>query len=188
MKEITQELVRKLFDYDPETGVVTRKVSINYKAKKGTIITSVGGSGYYRVGIKGRRYPLHRVIWLWMEGYFPEHEIDHINRDRLDNRWENLRVVSHSCNMRNTSLANSSTTRIRGVHLCKKDKFYQSYIKKDSKRYNLCWSKDFTEAVAHRLAAEQALDWAGCDSNSTAYQYMQNYLKELNNAADINSN
>jgi len=36
----------------------------------------------------------------------------------------------------------------------------------------------FTEAVAHRLAAEQAVDWAGCDSCSSAYQYMKEYLNE----------
>ncbi len=40
--------------------------------------------------------------------------------------------------------------------------------------------KDFTEAVAHRLAAEQALDWSGCDSSSPAYQYMQNYIEGNN--------
>lgn len=179
---LTQERVRELFDYNELTGVVTWKVRPRKKAnriKPGDIVTSIGGSGYYRVGIYGLRYPLHIIIWLWMEGYFPEHQIDHINRNKLDNSWVNLRPITPQCNARNTGNFSNTTSGVKGVTYSKKDRIFESYFRVNGKKCTIGRSKDFTEAVAYRLAGEQSQNWEGCDSCSPAYQYMQNYLKGL---------
>lgn len=180
---LTQERVRELLDYVPETGRVTRKITLSKgmnqhcNSNAGDAIVSLTAAGYYRICIDGYRYLLHRVIWLWMEGYWPEHSIDHISRDKTDNRWCNLRPVSHQCNMRNTGVYAHNTSGIKGVSWYSKPKKWCGSIKINGINMRLGQFTDIVEATAHRLAAEQCLGWAGCDSNSPAYQYMQEYVK-----------
>ena len=112
-----------------------------------------------------------------MEGYFPENPIDHMDHDPSNNIWSNLRPVSYICNSRNCKVAKSNKSGVNGVVWHSRDKVWHPAIKVNYTHVNLKASKDFTEAVAHRLAAEQALDWSGCDSNSSAYQYMQAYVR-----------
>ena len=175
-KDLTQEEVRKHLNYNPETGELMwrewrrgRKTSLN--------VGRTQSNGYMQLQINGTLYQLHRVIWLWVYGYFPENEIDHINRVRSDNRLSNLREVSRTCNARNCGIDPRNKTGVKGIYWETKRKAWLSSIKANDKRKHLGRFKDFTEAVAHRLAAEQCLDWAGCDSNSPAYQYMKNYVR-----------
>lgn len=58
-------------------------------------------NGYRMLSYRNKKYLTHRVIWYLHYGKWPAHNIDHINRDRLDNRIENLRDVSQSINTRN---------------------------------------------------------------------------------------
>lgn len=58
-------------------------------------------NGYIRTTMNGKKVSLHRYIWLLHTGDWPKQEIDHINRDPLDNRVENLRDVSRSQNNKN---------------------------------------------------------------------------------------
>lgn len=176
---VTQELVKKMFDYDPNTGIVTRKISRSGRGgKRGTIVNTLNDKGYLYVRLGARSLPLHRVIWLWWYGYWPEHNLDHIDRCRTNNRINNLREVSNQCNARNRCVRRTSKTGVTGVGWCNRQQEWSVNIcpGKSEKRF-LAYCEDFTEAVAHRLAAEQCLDWAGCDSSSSAYQYMQRYLK-----------
>lgn len=97
----SQTLLRSLFDYDEKTGIVTRKTSLG-----GCVIGEPVGSpdttGYLRVRINKIEYKIHRVIWVWMTGNDPmSFQVDHINRKRSDNRWENLRLLNHSQNKLN---------------------------------------------------------------------------------------
>lgn len=180
--DLTQERVRELFDYDPETGSLIRIAKKKGSKGIGSIAGCVGKRGYSYTAIDGKSYRTHRVIWLWHYGYFPENNLDHINRKKTDNRIENLREVSQSCNLRNSSIRNDNKTGVKGVRWDKRDSAWVVSIKYSGKEYSLHWGRDFTEAVAHRLAAEQTLDWPGCYSDSTAYVYMQNYLEDLVNA------
>jgi hypothetical protein len=68
--------------------------------------------GYREVAIqygeRRLRLSAHRIIWMFHKGAWPEHSIDHINRDRGDNRIENLRDVPHEVNSRNNGNPNGS--------------------------------------------------------------------------------
>jgi len=92
MSDVTAEEARKLFKYDPETGRLEWAVALSRIAKKGRPCLCRNSSGYRTVRIHGKSYVVHRIIWLMMTGSFPEATIDHINRDRSDNRWR-LRVA-----------------------------------------------------------------------------------------------
>jgi hypothetical protein len=99
---ITQEQLKEFLEYDKETGVFIRKIDW-YKSKKGDIAGTDDGRGYKKIWILGKKYLLHRLAWLYVYGKFPDNDIDHINGNPSDNRIENLRDVSKSCNLQNQS-------------------------------------------------------------------------------------
>ena len=174
MTKLTQEYVRQLLDYDPETGELRwkvrkggRKVGVAAGTTKSTEST-----GYLSITINRKSFLTHRLIWLWVYGYFPENQIDHINRIRSDNRLSNLREVSQTCNNRNCGMNHRNKSGVKGISWSIRYGKWWSCITTTNKTKHLGRFEDFTEAVAHRLAAEQCLDWAGCDSSSSAYQYM----------------
>lgn len=127
--------------------------------------------GYRLIEIARKKYLRHRLVWLYHYGYLPEHDIDHVNRDRSDDRIENLRHVSRACNLRNTGNFKSNTSGVKGVYLSSRAKRWTAYVTVNRKTKFLGQYKDFDEAVLARLAAEQCLDWSGCDYNSPARLY-----------------
>ena len=177
MTKLTQEKVHQLLDYDPETGELKWKVARGNR-KMGAVAGSVGPDGYRQIEINRKNYRGHRLAWLWWYGYFPENDIDHINRVRSDNRLSNLREVSRTCNSRNCVTRSKSRSEVNGVFWDEKSEKWRSSIMVASKAKCLGRHKDLVEAVAHRLAAEQCLNWEGCDSSSSAYQYMNSIRRQ----------
>ena len=169
---LTQEYLNKLFLYDPETGILYNKVYRSARAKIGQEAGTLNENGYIKVRIRGIGYQAHRLIWIIVYGYNPENAIDHINKDKKDNRLSNLREVTLSCNSRNSSLAMDNKSGVKGICYSRGRKTWVVYIFYDNKLRALGYFKDFTEAVCHRYAAEQCLSWNDCDSNSPAYQYL----------------
>lgn len=174
--KLTQEKVREMFDYDPETGILTWRIS-RYPSKAGDVVESLDERGYNRVHINRKGYRAHRIIWLWYYGFFPENGIDHINRNCGDNRINNLREVSYQCNARNSKLPDNNRSGIRGVCIDRRRNKFLSSMMVNKKTCYFGMYNDLTEAVAHRLAAEQCLGWEGCDSCSSAFLHMQEYVK-----------
>lgn len=72
------------------------------------------------VGILGRSFQAHRIIWVMMTGEEPPEEIDHIDQDGTNNRWINLRGSTRRLNSRNIGLRTNNTSGIIGVglHCC----------------------------------------------------------------------
>jgi len=91
--EKLKSILAERFRYDPETGELT--------GPSGKVLRAIDGAGYLIVGIGGRTYRQHRIIWLMCHGAWPKNEIDHINRNPSDNRIGNLRDVPHLLNMQN---------------------------------------------------------------------------------------
>jgi hypothetical protein len=89
------KLLRDRFTYSEGT--------LLYKSGK-VAGTSKPNAGYYKVFIDGKYYPLHRVIYYLVSGDNPGNRVvDHIDRNKLNNKIENLRCVSHSDNQHNRS-------------------------------------------------------------------------------------
>lgn len=175
LNSITQEEVRDLFEY--VDGDLIRRKTTGSRALIGNKVGGVTKHGYMRVVINYREYFVHLLVFLWHHGYIPENDVDHIDRNKLNNRIENLREVSRVCNQRNRDLARISKSGVPGVRRDSSRNKYVVTIGNASKGITLGRFNDFTEAVAHRLAAEQALGWPGCHSDSPSFLFMENYRK-----------
>lgn len=165
---ISQGEVRRLFEY--KDGKLITKVAVGAASKVGSTVGCLA-NGYLIVKIKQRSYLVHRVIWLWHHGYTPENVVDHIDKNKLNNRIENLREVSVSCNLRNTKQRTSSSM-IKGVSWNSRTKKWCAFIYVGGRNVNLGASQCLLEAVCHRLAAEQCLGWESCERSSPAKQYV----------------
>ena len=170
---INQKELRGALHYDARRGVWRWRVGRSGTAGKGGIAGTLHHTGYRYIYINGRRYNSSRLAWFYIRGYFPEHEVDHINRNPSDDRWCNLREASRQCNIRNRGMFKNNTSGVKGVHWHKQHEKWYAQIRVSGKLKHLGYHDDFTEAVAHRLAAEQCLDWSGCDSSSPAFKYME---------------
>lgn len=173
---LTQKELKKILKYNYNTGAFTWIKRLSNRSIIGKSAGSLS-NGYILIMIEGKNYRAHRLAWLYHYGYMPENGIDHINRDKSDNRIENLREVSQQCNTRNTSNFKHNTSGVKGVSWFSRTNKWIARIKVNGKEYHLGYHKDLIEAVAHRLAAEQCLDWQGCDSSSPAYMYMREWYE-----------
>lgn len=118
---LTQERLKELFHYDPETGVFTRLVG-GPGSPTGVLKNKPNsGHGYIVISINSKNYLTHRLAWLYVYGRFPLEQIDHINHDRTDNRITNLREVTELENHRNMSKSTNNTSGVVGVTWHKRD-------------------------------------------------------------------
>jgi hypothetical protein len=77
--------------------------------------------GYVQIKISGKLYHAHRLAWLYVYGYMPEKEIDHINRIRDDNRIANLREATSQLNSL-TLVSIKITHQVAGIYYNKRAK------------------------------------------------------------------
>ena len=128
---LTQEVLKQHLDYDPDTGVFIRKTG--YLA--GTVAGYIGKNGYRYISVRNKDYLAHRLAWLYMHGAWPQNDIDHKNRVRLDNRIENLRDVTKSVNLLNQGLHTDNTSGVRNVYWHKQNKKWVVNRNQNNKRY-----------------------------------------------------
>jgi hypothetical protein len=97
------EVLQEKFDYNPETGELTYKKK-SHHIKVGEPAGYLTQRGWLRVKVNGVHYRVHRIAWKMFYGEDPPTglDIDHINRNKIDNRIANLRVATRSENMQNT--------------------------------------------------------------------------------------
>lgn len=150
---ITYEEVNALLNYDPETGILTWKVDRGSNNKAGGVAGGISEHGYIRISLNSIRYTAHKLIWLLYYGEHPSSKIDHINRDGLDNRICNLRLVSVSDNNFNRSIQKNNTTGYKGVCQKKSTGKYWAQIYKNGKMTYLGSFHDMNDAI---LAYEKA--------------------------------
>lgn len=118
MEKLTQERLRELLHYDPDSAVFTRiKTAGRYVA--GTIAGSRDADGYLRISIDGKHYRSARLACLYMTGEMPV-EADHVNRIRHDDRWLNIRKSDRRQNAANRNLQSNNTSGVKGISLDKR--------------------------------------------------------------------
>lgn len=101
---LTQERLKAFLSYDPDTGLFTYLVKKGTKTAVGMVAGNVRPDGYIKIKFDQVEYPAHWLAWFYMTGDWPKLHLDHINGGRADNRWSNLREVTHRQNQQNMKL------------------------------------------------------------------------------------
>lgn len=121
---ITQERLKELVNYDPETGIFTAKIQRHgSKAKPGDVLGSRHKKGYLELRLDGRLYLLHRLAFLYMRGYMPQY-VDHKDLDKQNNAWDNLREADGSEQIFNQAQRKNNTSGERGVSYEQRDRVW----------------------------------------------------------------
>lgn len=107
MSQLTCERLRELLDYNPWTGVFTRRVRAG-RCPAGSIAGSVNAAGYVLIGVDGTTYYAHRLAWLHVKGAWPAGLIDH--RIGKSNSWSNLRDATRTINGQNMRSATAASS------------------------------------------------------------------------------
>jgi len=111
-------------------------------------------AGYRQAMIKGKLYLEHRLIWFYVNGKWPDGILDHINRDKQDNRIENLRESTYELNQRNRTLSKNSTTGYNGVTVLVNGK-YKAQIYTNRKMKHIGCYDTIEEAITARKEGER---------------------------------
>lgn len=99
--DITIEHLRESLDYDMQTGVFTWRKNHRRPDLIGTTAGSLHSAGYISITIHNAKRLAHRLAWFYVTGAMPEGHIDHINGNKLDNSFANLRQVTRFGNLQN---------------------------------------------------------------------------------------
>lgn len=152
---VTYEEVRRMLDYDPDTGILTWKVERYRKHPgdvAGCIFTMKNGYKSVNISLNYKRYLAHRIIWLWMTGKWPIEEIDHKDGNGANNKWGNLREATHNQNAKNRSISKANLTGAKGVGIGRKG-LYRARIMVNRRDITLGYFKTIEEAAEVRKQA-----------------------------------
>lgn len=151
---MTPSEVREKFSYTPTTGVVIHR----HKVGKVCALQPAGTvacNGYLQTRAHGRTHLNHRLAWCIHYGEWPDGIIDHIDRNPMNNRIDNLRVATRKLNKINSGLNSNSTSGVKGVTAMGKK--WQAHIRDNGKRITIGTFATIEEAAAARAAAEQTI-------------------------------
>lgn len=176
---ITPELLSELYDYDASTGFFTYKprqlrffspsskktafenyTSWNSRYPGVRTMNTKHSKGYLVGNVFGKTIYAHRAAWAIYHGKWPSRQIDHINRDRTDNRIENLRDIKSAQNQRNLGKSIVNSSGYTGVTWNCASKLWQAQIGYRGKRINLGLFVDPRDAAIARLGAQRALGFS----------------------------
>lgn len=165
--ELSPESVRELFDYDPETGILTHRprplrdwcahTDKGWNTRcAGKKAGRLGKNGHWYIGVaydvlyKTKNFMAHRVIWAHYHGQWPDRDIDHINGDPADNRIVNLRLCTETQNLANAKLRKDNTSGVKGVYWHKQSRKWYAFITIDKKVTYLGGFHNIEDAIAAR--------------------------------------
>lgn len=163
---LTQEYLKECIYYNQFNGsaVWKRRPLRHFKSERdckiwnsknaANMINCLGNNGYIRLSINGNSYSLHRIIFLYMEGRFPEGQVDHINRNKRDNRFENLRDVSPAINSQNQNIRKNNKSGVKGIYWNNLRNKWHARITINKKVIHLGYYANINDAKNARQQAE----------------------------------
>lgn len=165
--DLTQELLKSVLNYDPDTGHL---IWCGKSHSKRIVLGSRAGhridsTGYRSVTVFGTAYQEHILIWFYVHGVWPTGQIDHENHVRDDNRIANLKDVTFLQNMRNRATLKGTITGHQGIWYNKRRNRYVAEITMDGKKI---YQKSFMYAAEAVEARRQKLIELGFHENHGA--------------------
>ena len=145
---LTQERLKELLHYDPETGIFTRLVRTSSSTHVGDIAGGLRPDGYWSISIDNRRFLAHRLAYLYMYGEFPQDKTDHRDQTRDNNRIANLRPVTNKQNIENRGMSPLNTSGFPGVSWYKKGSKWHAQIKHNYENIHIGYFDTPEEASA----------------------------------------
>lgn len=136
--DINASQLREAVHYNPETGKFMRR-------SNGQPMEHVDGSGYYCLNLFKKSRLAHRMAFYYRTGRLPE-RVDHIDGNRLNNQWKNLREATHAENMWNTGMISTNASGVKGVYWHKKLKRWVAEIRTNGKKHYVGSFVDLEEA------------------------------------------
>lgn len=137
---LTYEQAIYLFTYVKETGEFFCNFTGNKLGYKRL-------DGYLQIHIKGRSYELgHRLATLMVLKEYPINEVDHKNKDKLDNSWVNLRQVTKTQNQWNSSIRSDNISGVKGVNWVEREQRWVARIQVNKARLCLGYFRTLEEA------------------------------------------
>lgn len=162
---ITQYRLKEWVYYNPETGDFTWKQVAERQTvnKVGDFIRKLShpkepSKCYYYIALEGVTYPAHRLAFLYMRGRLPI-EVNHIDKNLLNNKWNNLREVTHTEAHYTAKLPANNKIGVKGLRKRKYDYIVQ--VTKDkivhTQTFRFTAYKDCNEAKQAALAYLKAM-------------------------------
>lgn len=153
---IIRQYAEQFVRYEPKTGYFYWLVNRGRGVKAGDRAGHVA-QGYITLNFKMTKVRAHRVAWFLYYGELPPCQIDHINRNKADNRICNLRLAinNEADNLQNLGTRVDNTSGVTGVvwNRCKNRWVVRVY--RAGKQICLGYFESFDEAVAARKAGEK---------------------------------
>jgi HNH endonuclease len=163
--ELTQDFLRSILDYIPETGIFIWKYRSDrtdfwnetWVGKPAGAIVGNGRNCKIQIEISGKRYYAHRLAFLWVLGRWPEDQVDHKDGHGLHNWWDNLREANNSQNQANTDKAR------RGVFVNGNKFVAMIRVNGDLKYLGIYSNRDMAQQVYNEAADKYFGEFARCN-------------------------
>lgn len=134
---LTSARLKELLSYDPETGLFTWITRPCNRVEVGSVAGYLNQKGYVVIGVGGTEHQAHRLAVLYMGSALSGSQVDHINHNRADNRFCNLRLCTSSQNKANCLVPSNNTSDYKGVWWRKDRRKWEANITKEGTRYRL---------------------------------------------------
>jgi HNH endonuclease len=132
---LTLTRLKELLYLDISTGLLYWTVNGPGKRRVGKAAGTIDNHGYRVICVDYKSYFAHRLIWFYVHGEWPPHELDHKEMLRADNRVSELRLATHGQNKANSKRQRNNTTGYKGVSWFKPKRKFMVEVQKDKKRH-----------------------------------------------------
>jgi hypothetical protein len=150
---LTQEKLKEILYYDPETGIFNWIIRPRNNLQSGDQAGTYDRKGYLRILYKQKIYMGHWLAWLYVYGKWPDNEIDHINGNPSDNTIVNLRDVTRKQNMENKKVYKNNKSGVSGVNWHKKKQRWVVRVGHFGKRISVGQFVNIEDAIEARINA-----------------------------------
>lgn len=156
---ITHAELLEALRYDPDAGLFYWRVKNSWRCKIGDIAGTPMKRGYWKITVNGASYYAHRLAWFYVHGIWPAGQIDHKDRDKTNNKLNNLRVANQQGNSANMFRENQNTSGYKGVQWHRGAKKWVARVKHAGVDYHLGLFED--PKKAHEAYCRKAAELFG---------------------------